>query len=203
MSFPRHEEIYRSDAALNTVEGWGRRAASRWSAPEPSRKARRKERARLIVRDEFPVGYSLAGCSPAEPASASPTVSSMRWRLGAGNCLSANGNLSLISVSQRRGSLQSVTAFDLSPFCPCVDLAFHDLRRTFKTGLAELGVTGEIRDALMNHSRPGMDSVYNHAGYVVQKRAAMLLWACDIQLKVVAGLCTEARPSDRKALYLA
>jgi hypothetical protein len=28
---------------------------------------------RYIGCDEFPVGYSLAGCSPAEPASASPT----------------------------------------------------------------------------------------------------------------------------------
>jgi hypothetical protein len=27
----------------------------------------------LIGCDEFPVGYSLAGCPPAEPASASPT----------------------------------------------------------------------------------------------------------------------------------
>lgn len=51
-------------------------------------------------------GYSLAGCSPAEPASASPTAASMRWGPTAGNELSANGNLSLVSVSQPRGSLQ-------------------------------------------------------------------------------------------------
>jgi len=32
----------------------------------------------LIHRlDEFPAGYSLAGCSPAEPASASPTIASL------------------------------------------------------------------------------------------------------------------------------
>ena len=74
MSFPRHEEIYRSDVVAKTIEGWGRGAASRWSAPEPSPRTRRKERALLIVRDEFPAGYSLAGCSPAEPASASPAV---------------------------------------------------------------------------------------------------------------------------------
>jgi len=103
MSFPRHEEIYRSDTPS---KGWGRCAASRWSAPEPSRKARRKERAPLIVRDEFPVGYSLAGCSPAEPASASPTGPSMHWGVSAGNQTSANGNMSPISASQRRGSLQ-------------------------------------------------------------------------------------------------
>jgi hypothetical protein len=104
MSFLRHGEIYRSDGVV-TITNWGPGAASRWSAPEPSQKTRRKERARLIVRDEFPVGYSLAGCSPAEPASASPTGPSMRWGLTAGNHLSANGNLSLISVSQAWGAL--------------------------------------------------------------------------------------------------
>ena len=106
MSFFRHGEIYRSDMVSKTINNWGPRAASRWSAPGPSQRTRRKGRALLIVRDEFPVGYSLAGCSPAEPASASPTDLSMRWGMSAGNCLSANGNLSLIPVSQARGSLQ-------------------------------------------------------------------------------------------------
>jgi len=114
MSFPRHEEIYRSDMPS---KGWGRRAASRWSAPEPSRKARRKERAPLIVRDEFPVGYSSTGCSPAEPASASPTGPSMHWGVRAGNQTSANGNMSPISASQRRGSLHPVPGF-LRPRIP-------------------------------------------------------------------------------------
>ena len=108
MSFSRHEEIYRSDGA---AEGRGRNAASRWPAPGPRPRARRKARAPLIVRDEFPVGYSSAGCSPAEPASASPTAPSMRWADSAGNQIPANGNLSLVSVSQRRGSLQSVPVF--------------------------------------------------------------------------------------------
>jgi hypothetical protein len=108
MSFLRHREIYRSDMVSKTIITWGPGAASRWSAPVPSLRTRRKGRALLIVRDEFPVGYSLAGCSPAEPASASPTDLSMCWGMSAGNCLSANGNLSLISVSQARGSLQPV-----------------------------------------------------------------------------------------------
>ena len=105
MSFFRHGEIYRSDVVSKTILTWGPGAASRWSAPGPSLRTRRKVRALLIVRDEFPAGYSLAGCSPAEPASASPTTLSMRWGISAGNELPANGNLSLVSVSQRRGSV--------------------------------------------------------------------------------------------------
>ena len=107
MSFLRHREIYRSDMVSKTIITWGPGAASRWSAPVPSLRTRRKGRAPLIVRDEFPVGYSLASCSPAELASASPTDLSMRWGMSAGNCLSANGNLSLVSVSQARGALHS------------------------------------------------------------------------------------------------
>ena len=57
MSFLRHEEIYRSDVRLGQT--WERQPVS--SLPV------------LIGCDEFPVGYSLAGCPPAEPASASPT----------------------------------------------------------------------------------------------------------------------------------
>jgi putative transposase len=48
VSFPRHEEIYR----------WGRETAKTASPAHPI--------------DESPTGYSLAGCSPAEPDSASP-----------------------------------------------------------------------------------------------------------------------------------
>src|ERR1039458_2951046 len=113
MSFLRHREIYRSDMVSKTIITWGPGAASRWSAPVPSLRTRRKGRAPLIVRDEFPVGYSLAGCSPAELASASPTDLSMRWGMSAGNCLSANGNLSLVSVSQARGALHYGSSLNL------------------------------------------------------------------------------------------
>src|SRR2546422_6712043 len=59
MSFRRHGEIYRSDKkAVRSLPGRPRHCTSR--PPQPHR------------LDEFPAGYSLAGCSPAEPASASP-----------------------------------------------------------------------------------------------------------------------------------
>jgi transposase InsO family protein len=56
MSFFRHREIYRSDVGLKNE---GKPAATGLPAH------------RL---DESPAGYSLAGCSPAEPASASPAA---------------------------------------------------------------------------------------------------------------------------------
>src|ERR1700693_3520122 len=49
MSFLRHREIFPSDGGVSPA------------ADAPAHRL-----------DEFPAGYSLAGCSPAEPASASP-----------------------------------------------------------------------------------------------------------------------------------
>src|ERR1043165_7322593 len=106
MSFLRHGEIYRSDVSDPLHPRGGGAPPPDGRPPSRSRRTPPKERPPLIVRDEFPVGYSSAGCSPAEPASASPTGSSMHWGVPAGNGLSANGNLSLISVSQARGALQ-------------------------------------------------------------------------------------------------
>lgn len=57
ISFPRHREISRSDVGSATL------GAGVVACPRP-----------LIGLDEFPVGSSLAGCSPAAPASASPTA---------------------------------------------------------------------------------------------------------------------------------
>ena len=54
MSFLRHTEIYQSDELR-------------------SERARLRSHALAHRLDEFPVGYSLASCSPAELASASPT----------------------------------------------------------------------------------------------------------------------------------
>jgi len=58
MSFLRHGEIYRSDVGEFLVPKLG----AAWAAAPSTHRL-----------DEFPVGYSLAGCSPAGPASASPT----------------------------------------------------------------------------------------------------------------------------------
>src|SRR5712692_5308448 len=82
MSFLRHQEIYPSDGGLSLAS----------QAPAH----------RL---DEFPAGYSLAGCSPAVPASASPASHILLRSPSFVQAVSANGNLSLISVSHPRGAL--------------------------------------------------------------------------------------------------
>ena len=85
MGFLRHEEIYRSDEEARSG-GWAAPGAHRF--------------------DEFPAGYSLAGCSPAEPASASPAGYSIGEKAGVGNLFPANGNLSPFTLSHDRGAAQ-------------------------------------------------------------------------------------------------
>ena len=108
MSFPRHREIYRSDGrgrswALVWSRSWARSWGSAWiwgwarSGAEAAPGAHRF--------DESPAGYSLAGWSPPEPASASPAQSSMHQNGTERYTFTVNGSLSLIKLSHARGSL--------------------------------------------------------------------------------------------------
>jgi hypothetical protein len=86
MSFFRHREIYRSDE-------WGK-------AEEAGASSAHRV-------DEFPAGYSWAGCSPAEPACASPASFRVGGPVLRDNQISANGILSLFPLSQRWGPQQT------------------------------------------------------------------------------------------------
>lgn len=94
MSFLRHGEIYRFDGHRRQQQRPGRKRGSQATAP-----AHRC--------DEFPAGYSLAGCAPAEPASASSAAVRLNGPLQRDNTLAANGDLSRICVSQAWGPDQA------------------------------------------------------------------------------------------------
>jgi len=55
----------------------------------------------------------------------------------------------------------------------------HDLRRTFSTGAAELGVPIHVTEAILNHKSgtiKGVAAVYNRYSYHAEKRAALDAW---------------------------
>ena len=58
-----------------------------------------------------------------------------------------------------------------------IDARLHDLRRTLRTGLAELGIPFEVAERVLNHAMPGLEAVYNHHNYLGEKRRALALWA--------------------------
>lgn len=59
---------------------------------------------------------------------------------------------------------------DLAHFTP------HDLRRTFSTGLASLGYSDEIIDAVTGHKKQGIIKIYNRHKYDAEKQQALEAW---------------------------
>jgi integrase len=59
----------------------------------------------------------------------------------------------------------------------------HDLRRTVRTRLAEIGVSDVIAERVLGHKLQGMMATYNRHPYDVEKRQALGLWErrlCEI-----------------------
>jgi integrase len=75
----------------------------------------------------------------------------------------------------------------LMPACPPWTL--HDLRRTFASGCARLGIAVHIVEAALNHrsgSIRGIAAIYNRYDYGAEKRAAMTAWARFVE-QLVTG----------------
>ena len=56
----------------------------------------------------------------------------------------------------------------------------HDLRRTFASRMADLGVAPHVIEKILNHKLEGMMAVYNHAEYMPEREAAMKLWGLKV-----------------------
>ena len=65
----------------------------------------------------------------------------------------------------------------------------HDLRRTFASGCAKLGIAVHVVEAALNHrsgSIRGIAAVYNRYDYCTEKRTAMAVWARHVEA-IVSG----------------
>src|SRR5262249_33559189 len=65
----------------------------------------------------------------------------------------------------------------------------HDLRRSFVTGTAELGIAPHVIELCVNHvsgTRGGIAGVYNRSEMLPERRAALERWAAHIE-GLVAG----------------
>lgn len=57
------------------------------------------------------------------------------------------------------------------------DWSPHDLRRTVRTGLARLGCPSEVAEAVLGHSRKGIEGTYDLHGYEKECREWLQRWA--------------------------
>ncbi len=66
---------------------------------------------------------------------------------------------------------------------PLTDWTIHDLRRTFATGLAGLGIPPHVLALMLNHSpgrSQGITAIYNRFRYEKERRQAAELWAAHV-----------------------
>jgi len=62
----------------------------------------------------------------------------------------------------------------------------HDLRRTLRTRLAELGISDIVAERILGHKLQGVLGIYNRHSYDVEKRQALALW--ERRLREILGL---------------
>lgn len=62
----------------------------------------------------------------------------------------------------------------------------HDLRRTLRTRLAELGVSDVVAERVLGHKLQGVLGIYNRHSYDAEKRQALLRW--EQRLSEILGL---------------
>jgi integrase len=65
----------------------------------------------------------------------------------------------------------------------------HDLRRTCRTRLAEIGIDDVVAEKVLGHQLQGILKVYNRHSYDTEKRAALMAW--ENRLRRILGLEVE------------
>lgn len=68
----------------------------------------------------------------------------------------------------------------VTPFTP------HDLRRTYRTRIASLGVAPHVAEKAINHKLEGILATYDQHDYAAERIAAAELWATELQKIVVS-----------------
>lgn len=73
-------------------------------------------------------------------------------------------------VGNRKIKARKEPYFGMKPWSP------HDLRRTARTNMARVGVSDEVGEEVVNHTKPGVVGVYNKYRYDNEKKDALLKW---------------------------
>jgi site-specific recombinase XerD len=73
-------------------------------------------------------------------------------------------------VGNRQIKARKEPYFGMRPWSP------HDLRRTARTNMARVGISDEIGEEVMNHTKPGVVGVYNKYRYDKEKQEALQKW---------------------------
>ncbi len=109
-------------------------------------------------------------------------------RIGSDFVFTFNGRNQITGFSLIKERLGAALPPDTPPW------TFHDLRRTFASGCARLGIAVHVVEAALNHrsgSIKGVAAVYNRYSYDVEKRQALAAWARHVAGLVDGNLSTK------------
>jgi integrase len=101
----------------------------------------------------------------------------------AGYVFTTNGRAPVSGFARAKARLDAALTADMEPW------VIHDLRRTFASGAARLGIAINVVEKCLNHSSgtfSGIVSVYQKHDFADEKRIAMQTWARHVAA-VVAG----------------
>jgi integrase len=73
----------------------------------------------------------------------------------------------------------------------------HDLRRTFRTGLGRLGIPSHVAELAINHTRGGIEAVYDRHTYQREIASALAMWAKHVEQVLAAGESGNVTPLRR------
>ena len=73
----------------------------------------------------------------------------------------------------------------------------HDLRRTFRTGLGRLGIPSHVAELAINHTRQGIQAVYDRHTYQHEIASALAQWAAHVAAIIEGRLASNITPLRR------
>lgn len=88
----------------------------------------------------------------------------------------ADGYVFTTSGGERPSSNFAKVKKELDRISGVTDWRLHDIRRTVRSKLAELGVPREVACKVINHAEGKIDRIYNRHAYMAEKREALERW---------------------------
>jgi len=95
---------------------------------------------------------------------------------------SSTGRRPLLGMGWFKSKLDKIITERLG--APLEPWVIHDLRRTVRTRLSELGIDYEIKERVVGHRQPELSEIYDQFHYRPQKREALWKWQ-DRLLEIV------------------
>ncbi len=91
---------------------------------------------------------------------------------------------------------------EAGPLAGIAEFSPHDLRRTFRSRLADLGVAPHVAEKCLNHELGGVLAVYDRGEYLPERKAAFALWGRKVAALLAGkqdstGAVVDLRPGMR------